>query len=156
MDLLVKLYDLPALQTSLAALQPQNIVIRPAMAYEKFPIVAWVRNSFGEGWASECEIAFAHQPIACHLAVDAGAILGFACYDSTCRGFFGPTGVDPAARRRGIGAALLLSCLHGMRVLGYGYAIIGGVSDDGFYRHVVDALPIAGSTPGIYRDRLQR
>ena len=53
-------------------------------------------------------------------------MLGFACYDTTHKNFFGPTGVDAAKRGQGIGTALLLATLHAMREAGYMYAIIGG------------------------------
>jgi len=33
---------------------------------------------------------------------------------------------------------------------GYAYSIIGGVGPAGFYAEAVGAVPIAGSTPGIY------
>ena len=81
-------------------------------------------------------------------------LAGFACYDATYRNFFGPTGVATDARGRGIGAALLLSCLHAMAGLGYGYAIIGGVGPAAFYEKAVGAVMIEGSKPGIYRDFL--
>ena len=55
---------------------------------------------------------------------------------------------------RGIGRALLLSTLHAMSAAGYAYAIVGGAGDVDFYAQTVGAIEIAGSTPGIYRDRL--
>jgi predicted N-acetyltransferase YhbS len=99
-------------------------------------------------------VAFANRPIACHIAIEQGEMLGFACYDATCRGFFGPLGVADAARRRGIGRALLVSTLHAMSAAGYAYAIVGGAGDVDFYAQTVGAIEIPGSTPGIYRDRL--
>ncbi len=149
-DLLVKLYGLPPAVS--APVGP--VAIRPAMAYEKHVVLGWVRAHFGEGWASECDVAFANRPIACHIAVEQGAMLGFACYDATCRGFFGPLGVADAARRRGIGRALLLSTLHAMSSAGYAYAIIGGTDSADFYAQAAGAIEIPNSTPGIYRDRL--
>jgi hypothetical protein len=123
--------------------------------YEKPKVIAWVRDAFGDGWAAECEVAFGNRPISCFIATDDGQLVGFACYDSTCRDYFGPVGVGADARGRGIGNALLLCCLHAMASLGYAYAIIGGVGDTGFYRKAVGAIEIEGSSPGIYRDRLK-
>ena len=54
-------------------------------------------------------------------------------------------------RKRGIGAALTLACMHGMREMGYGYAIIGAAGPEDFYTRVCGAEPIADSKPGIYR-----
>ncbi|MEX1312903.1 MAG: GNAT family N-acetyltransferase, partial [Desulfotignum sp.] len=66
-----------------------------------------------------------------------------------------PTGVDVENRGTGIGKALLLSCLHAMAARGYAYAVIGGAGPTEFFVKAAGALPIAGSTPGIYRDRLK-
>ena len=82
-DLLVKLYDLPDPTTRLESLRKEGVLIRRAMAYEKHLMAAWVLIRFGEGWASECEVAFARAPIACHMATSGGHILGFACHDAT-------------------------------------------------------------------------
>ena len=81
-------------------------------------------------------------------------MLGFACYDATAKGFFGPTGVLEAARGTGIGSALLMASLHAMRDEGYGYAIIGGVGPAEFYEKICGAVKIDGSSPGIYKGML--
>jgi len=82
--------------------------------------------------------------------------VGFACYEATCRNFFGPELVHPERRQRGIGRALLLSALHAMRAEGYAYAIIGWASSVDFYRRAVGAFEIEGSEPGIYPPLLVR
>lgn len=153
-DLLVKLYELPALEPVLAALRERNIEVRRALAPEKQLVAQWVHQQFSSHWASECEVAFARQPIGCFLAVRDGRCLGFACRDATCRGFFGPTGVESAFRGIGIGTALLLACLHDMAAQGYAYAIIGGAGPIEFYARTVGATLIEGSSPGIYRGLL--
>lgn len=124
------------------------------MAYEKHQVLAWIDQHFGQAWASECDVAFTNKPISCVLATSAGMLQGFACYDSVARGFFGPIGVSDGYRGRGLGHRLLLHCLHDMRMLGYGYAIIGGAADPVFYERAVGALSIPDSSPGLYRDRL--
>lgn len=153
-DLLVKLYQLPSAAPRLQAMARQGITLRRAMAYEKRIVTAWVQSAFGDGWASECEVAFSRSPIACHLATREGAILGFACHDATALGLFGPTGVEETSRGRGVGAALLLASLEAMAEKGYAYSVIGGAGSVGFYAKVCGAVEITGSTPGIYRDRL--
>lgn len=155
-DLLVKLYELPDPSARLETLRRQGVRVRRVMAYEKAPVVSWVRERFGEGWAGECEVAFSRQPIACHIATREGRILGFSCHDATALGLFGPTGVEEAERGRGLGAALLLASLHAMAYRGYAYAVIGGAGSLGFYERVCGAAEIAGSTPGLYADRLAR
>lgn len=154
-DLLVKLYELPDERPRLAGLAENGIIIRRAMAYEKFQVVDWVRAHFGTGWAGECDVAFANAPISCFIATAAGNLAGFACHDSTMKNFFGPLGVAENFRRRGIGTALLLRCLHAMAAAGYAYGVIGDAGDADFYARTVNAAAIPGSSPGVYRDRLK-
>jgi len=154
-DLLVRLYDLPEVLPRISQLRAQGVTIRVARSYEKQRVIAWVRRHFGDPWGDECDAAFGNRPVSCFIATENGAIAGFACYDATCRDFFGPAGVADQARGRGIGSALLLACLHAMAAIGYAYAIIGGAGAVEFYRKVVPAIEIEGSSPGIYRDRLK-
>jgi GNAT superfamily N-acetyltransferase len=149
-DLLVRLYDLPAAGPVVEALAGQGIVVRRAMASERPIVVGWARAQGSAGWAGECEVAFARLPLACFIATSGDGLIGFACYEATCRNFFGPELVEAAWRGRGIGRALLLSALEAMRAEGYAYAIIGWASSIEFYRRAVGAVPIEGSSPGIY------
>jgi GNAT superfamily N-acetyltransferase len=155
-DLLVKLYDLPDPGPQLAALAEKGIVVRRAMASEKKRVVRWTQNRFGDGWAAECDVAFARRPIACMIAVSGDGLAGFACHDSTCRNFFGPIGIDPDFRQKGVGRPLLLATLCAMADAGYAYAIIGGAGPIAFFENCVGAVPIPGSTPGIYRPTIKK
>jgi GNAT superfamily N-acetyltransferase len=154
MDMLVKLYDLPDSRAAYAKLREADVTLRRALAPEKHKVIAWIRKNFSEAWASEAEVAFSRQPVSCFIAIDRRKIVGFACHDATCRNFFGPTGVEPGTRNKGVGAALLFACLEDMRHAGYGYAIIGGVGPAEFYAKTVGAVAIEGSAPGIYRGLL--
>lgn len=153
--MLVRLYDLPADDAIRARLYGQGVIVRRAMAYELRTVTTWVEARFGVGWACECELAFANQPITCVVATQNQSVVGFGCYDATCRNFFGPIGVEEGLRGLGIGSCILLACLEAMRAAGYAYAIIGGVGPQHFYARVAGAIEIPGSTPGIYRDRLR-
>ena len=82
-------------------------------------------------------------------------MVGFAGYECTRRGFFGPTGVIPAAQGKGIGKALLLASLTALREMGYVYAIIGAAGPVDFYQKAVGAIVIPDSEPGIYTDILK-
>jgi ribosomal protein S18 acetylase RimI-like enzyme len=64
--------------------------------------------------------------------------------------------VDPQARGRGVGTALLLAALHDLRGLGYGYGIIGAAGPVDFYVKTVNAIVIPDSSPGVYMDMLAR
>jgi GNAT superfamily N-acetyltransferase len=151
--MLVKLYALPPLAPLAAALARDAVVMRRPLAYEKHLVTTWFGGHFGAGWASECETAFSRLPVACFIATQEDRIAGAACYDCTCRNFFGPIGVAPMWRGRRIGGGLLLACLHAMAAEGYAYAIIGGAGPLAFFSRWAGAVAIEGSTPGIYPER---
>lgn len=150
-DLLVKLYDLKPPRRP----PPEGVSVRRAFAAEKRLIADWVAKRFGERWASECEISFARQPVACFVAVSDFEVLGFATYDATARGFFGPTGVAEEARHKGIGRSLLVATIEDMARQGYAYGIIGSTTSLDFYRNEVGAIEIQDSTPGFYQGMLK-
>lgn len=153
-DLLVRLYDLPALDTT--RLVAAEVTIRRALTPERRLVLSFIETHFGGGWAAESETAFGSHPVMLWIAVQEGRILGFACGDATAKGFFGPTGVLPEARGKGVGEALLFATLHGLREAGYAYAIIGAAGPVEFYRKRLDALEIPGSAPGFYKGLLRQ
>lgn len=153
-DLLVPLYKLPPVAEPVATLRESGIAIRRAHPFDLSRTRRFVAREFTETWADEAEAAFARQPITCYLAIYDKRIIGFSCADATAKGFFGPTGVDPAFRGKGIGNALLLVALHGLRESGYGYGIIGAAGPVEFYVKAVNAIPIPNSWPGVYTDLL--
>jgi hypothetical protein len=153
-DMLVRLYDLPDSAAIYALAASHGVTIRRARAFEKHTVAAFVRANFSEKWVSELEVSISRQPITCYIATRNQEILGFACYDTTLRGFFGPTGVSESARGLGLGKALLFKCLEGLRDLGHAYAIIGGVGPKEFYAKACGAIEIPGSDPGTYTDLL--
>ncbi|MEM1392880.1 MAG: GNAT family N-acetyltransferase [Cyanobacteria bacterium P01_D01_bin.116] len=156
-DMLVKLYTLPSAEAEIIAQDKQNRAIRRAIAPEKTMILAWVEEQFNTRWMSECDVSFKNAPPSCWIAVEDQQIIGFACYECTCKNFFGPIGISEAARGKKVGKALLLACLNDMKVQGYGYAIIGGASEGvaDFYRKTVGATVIEDSSPGIYKGMLR-
>ncbi len=154
-DLLVKLYALPPLAPAEEKLNAAGIRLHRPLALERHLVMGWVTTHFSDRWASEVEMTFSGHPISCFVALDeASRIVGFACYDATFKGFFGPTGVAKEWRGKGAGAALLLRCLHALKEEGYAYAIIGGSGVDEYYQTTVGAIPIAESAPGPYGGRI--
>lgn len=154
-DLLVNLHSQKF--AALAARPPaEGVMIRPALAPEMALIVDWVRAHFSDNWASEVTVAFSRRPVACLVAVSEGQLLGFACYDIVARGFFGPTGVHPDARGRGVGVALLAGALSALKADGYAYAVIGDAGPVDFYAGAVDAMPIPAQDKGVYEGMLRR
>lgn len=155
-DMLVRLYDLPPVRDPLHELSDQGFTIRRPRAYEKGLVLDWVATHFSRGWSSECDTCFSREPVSMHIATFAHEIVGFSCHETTYRNFFGPIGVHDAHRKQGLGRCLLLIGLHAMQDLGYAYAVIGGPTTAvNFYRRAVGAVPIDGSSPGIYVDRLK-
>lgn len=152
MDMLIPLYALPA-----GAMPPPEVTIRKPIAPEHDLITAWVARHFSAGWASEARAALAKQPVSLFVATrgEPAELLGFCAYDATARGFVGPIGVLEAARRSGVGAALLHACLQDMRAVGYGYAVAGAVGAPAFFRRTAQAVDIAGSQTGLYRGMLR-
>ena len=152
-DLLVRLYDLPdpAKDRPVA-----GVMVRRALPPERARVLTWVERTFNERWASECAVALSGHPITTWIAVRDNAIVGFACAEATAKGFFGPTGVAEAERGKGIGVALLLAALRGMREAGYAYAIIGSAGPADFYAKHCGAIEIPDSTPGMYRHQLPK
>lgn len=153
-DMLVRLYDLPDSRELYGKVEAQGVILRRARAFEKHTVADFARTHFSPKWVSEIEVALSRQPVACFIATREKEILGFACYDTTMRGFFGPTGVAESARGTGVGKALLFKSLEALRELGHAYGIIGGVGPREFYAKACGAIEIPGSDPGIYVDIL--
>ena len=155
MDYLVNLSLLapdPALDQRVAK---AGVTIRRALAPEYELVTDWVRSKFSAGWAGETAVSMMRQPPTCFLATREQRLVGFACHESIARGFFGPTGVDEAARGQGIGHALLLASLLDLKTMGYAYAIIGDVGPSEFYERTVGATQIPNSEPGVYAGLLK-
>lgn len=142
MDMLVNLYQLPEYQ------KPDSVTITRVLPPDRIPLLQMVRGSFGDAWTGECETALASQPPACFVAQKEGHIIGFACYDATAKGYFGPIGLVQEERGHGMGKSLLLATLYAMREAGYGYAVIGWCDEHAeFYAASCGAVPIPGSRP---------
>lgn len=150
-DLLVNLLKLPPA----AGLVDHSFLIRRAQPFELTAVREFIQEHFSVAWADEVSVGFANKPVTVYIATLDKNIVGFAAYECTRRGFFGPTGVIEDLRGRGIGKALLLSALCGLREMGYVYGIIGGAGPVQYYEKTVGAIVIADSEPGIYTDLLK-
>ena len=154
-DMLVQLLKLPAHQLLIDELRNQQVIVRRANPWE----LSRVREFAGKWaitWADEAEVAFARQPVSVFIAIAAGEIVGFCCYECTRRNYLGPMGVDESLRGKGVGRALLLASLASLREMGYAYAIIGGVGPIEFYQKACGATVIEGSDRGVYVDMLNK
>jgi predicted N-acetyltransferase YhbS len=155
-DMLVNLLKLPLQEPLLTDLAASGIVIRQAQTFEISKVRDFVEREFSITWADEISVGYSNKPVTVFLAIEDAAVVGFGAYECTRRGFFGPTGVAEAGRGKGIGKALLLACLWGMREMGYVYGIIGGAGPTEFYAAVAGATVIPDSVPGIYTDMIKR
>ena len=149
-DLIVSLQQLPATPEV-----PQDCQIQPAQAWDREVIVDWVRREFGTGWASEVANGLGGHPCRVLIARRGNELLGFACFDVTFPGFFGPTGVSEAARGLGLGKALLVESLHRLKQRGYVYGFIGDAGPVEFYRKAVGAVAVPDELSGGYTEPLQ-
>ncbi len=155
-DMLVHLLKLPRLDPELDHLREGGVVIRRGRPYEIERICKFVADKFAPTWAHEISVGFANKPSSVFIAIRGGELVGFAAYECTCRGFFGPMGVLESERGKNVGRALLVASLHGLRDMGYAYGIIGGVGPAEFYTKAVGAVLIPDSIPGVYGDPLNK
>ena len=153
-DMLVNLLKLPPLEPALLELAGARIVVRRAQPFELTPVRSFIEREFGLSWADEVSVGFANKPVSVFIATSEKEIVGFAAYECTRRSFFGPEGVIENMQGRGVGKALLLACLWGLREMGYVYGIIGRAGPIEFYEKTVGAVVIPDSDPGIYADLL--
>lgn len=151
-DMLVKLYGIPDPADAEARLLQDGVRIKRALAPDLHRIVAFTKTCHYEGFSGEVTAAFAHQPPSCYIATRDKEIIGFACFEVTARGFFGPTAVLEEERGKGVGKALLLRSLASMQEMGYAYAIIGWPSQRAipFYEKCVNAVMIEDASHGVY------
>ena len=150
-DLLVNLLKL----RSLDQLPDEAVNIRRAQPFEITLVREFIEKNFSVAWADEVSVGFANKPVTVVIATRHGRVIGFAGYECTRKAFFGPTGVAESERGSGIGTALLIASMWGLRELGYVYGIIGGAGPVDFYQRAIGAIVIPDSQPGIYTDLLR-
>lgn len=153
-DMIVNIMKLPAMPEL-----PEGVEIKRALSLDKRKILRFIEENFGEGWLGEADVALSCCPSHCVIAVKEEQVVGFACWDATAKGFFGPTGVSEQCRGKGVGKALLLRTLAHMREEGYVYGIIGWVDDARvFYEKTLGATFIPGGDPreSIYGQMIRK
>lgn len=154
-DLLVNLLKLPPLPPLIDEMKAAGVNLRRAQPFELTPVRQFIEQNFSVAWADEVSVGFAHKPVTVYVATREARVIGFAGYECTRQAFFGPTGVAESERGRGVGKALLIAALWGLRELGYVYGIIGHAGPIEFYQETVGAVVIPDSDPGIYEDLLK-
>ncbi len=147
-DMIVPLLALPDTPEIDVRVRNAGVIIRRGRVTESSSVRKFVQERW-ENWTDEVSVAFGHVPVRLFVAMKSGKPVGFACYDSGYLGLFGPTGVDPRWRGKGIGAGLLVRSLEAMREAGYLYAIIGAVGPADFYTKVVGAYSLPADWPNF-------
>ena len=153
--MLVNLLRLPPVDSALEEVRGRGLLVRRARPWELSRVREFVGENFSRAWADEVAVGLVRQPVTVFVALREGRLVGFAAYECTRKDFFGPAGVVEAERGRGLGRALLLAALRGLRELGYAYAVVGGVGPAEFYERSVGARLIPDSSPGVYADPLR-
>jgi len=153
--MLVNLLKLLPLEPLLDELKEADVNIRRAQPFEIASVREFIEKDFSVAWGDEISVGFANKPVTVFVATSDGRVVGFAGYECTRKAFFGPTGVAEDQRGRGVGKALLIASLWGLRELGYVYGIIGSAGPVEFYQETVGAIVISDSEPGIYVDLLK-
>jgi GNAT superfamily N-acetyltransferase len=136
-------------------MEKAGVLIRRAQPFEITLVRSFVEEHFSVAWADEISVGFANKPVSIYIAVLEKQIVGFAAYECTRKTFFGPTGVAELLRGLGVGRALMIASLWGLKELGYVYGIIGGAGPIDFYEKAVGAIVIPGSDHGIYTNLLK-
>lgn len=154
-DMLVNLLKLAPLEPFLAELRAAGVILRRAQPHEITRVHEFIAENFQAGWADEISVGYSNKPVSVFIAIREKLPIGFAAYECTRRGFFGPMGVRESERGLRVGHALLLASLWGLREMGYAYGIIGGAGPTEFYERTVGATIIPDSAPGIYADPIK-
>jgi GNAT superfamily N-acetyltransferase len=110
--------------------------LKPVPAVDRERVLRFIEKTFGSIWRFEA--AKGAQIFA--VEVD-GQIGGFSTHDANNKGlgFFGPTGVAPAYRGRGLGRQLVLASLADLRRLGYDRVVIPWTDATEYYRKTCGA-----------------
>jgi len=110
--------------------------VRRVEAADRAEVTRFIEQDFGRIWAFETQSALRSDSPTVFIAEINGRIAGFSAHDANNRklGFFGPTGVHPPDRGKGLGRALLLASLRDLRDLGFQHAVIPWTDALEFYR----------------------
>ena len=125
--------------TSYRQAAPEGVDVRRALEpLDADAVLAFCASSF-PAWVPEVARGLEHG--CCHVATDvaSGGVLGFAAHSVNRAGWFGPTGVDPAARGRGVGGALLAACCRDLQIAEYAECEISWIGPIAFYAKAAGA-----------------
>ncbi|MEM1809545.1 MAG: GNAT family N-acetyltransferase [Thermofilaceae archaeon] len=125
-------------------LKQQEFILREATTQDQDRLYEWIERFFSPFWRIEAELAMRSEEGGVLIAEKGGVIAGFSVYGALRPDFFGPIGVDPGVRGRGLGTVLLFRSLERMREEGVRVATIPWTLHLTFYAQV----------PGVTKIRL--
>ena len=152
-DLLAKLYEINDDPAIMQRMTDQGVQIKQVMPMNTTKVYNFIKDNFAATWADECLPSILNGD--CFVAVKDRELLGFFAIDTPAKGFTGPIGVLPSARRMGISRALGLVGMKAMRAKGYRYAVSGRVHPwfQTVEKSIVGVVPIPNSK-GSYSDMI--
>lgn len=128
-------------EKELERLKKEGFIIRRAEecdwdGIEKFLAANW------KCWIDEVRTSFDNKPKTLYICIHKGEVVGFSGYEGNNRGmgWFGPMGVLPVTRGKGIGAIVCLLCLQDIALMGHRRSIIPWVGPVRFYDKVCGAV----------------
>ena len=152
-DLLLKLYEINDDPKIMERIAQHGIEIKRVMPMNTSKVYDFIKDNFAKAWADESLPSIYNGD--CYVAVKDRELLGFFAIDTPAKGFTGPVGVLPSARRMGISRALGLVGIKAMKNKGYKYAVSGRVHPwfVAVEKSLVGLIPIPKSA-GSYHDML--
>jgi len=102
----------------------EGFVFRKAEKQESSKIAKWVNERFSAAWMTEAKMGLEREGAGVWIAEKNGEIYGFSVYGALRPNWFGPIGVDPKARGKGLGTVLLYKSLFSLWEEGHRYIII--------------------------------
>lgn len=116
-----------------AKLSSEGIAFDSFKPEHTLPLLDHLRECFPGDWQRHLRESMVRKTMGffergeIYVATHDGKCLGFCQHENER---FGPFGVDDRERGRGLGAVLLLKCLHGMKALGIHNAWFASTTDD--------------------------
>lgn len=125
-----------------AQLRADGVTVRRLARADEAAYTRYLGERWSEGWQYEGLHALrsGQEPIPAHVALAGEEIIGFAAYDVTRPGWFGPIGTNAERRGRRVGTALLHACLHDWQRQGRRHCQIAGIGPLYFYVDACDAV----------------
>lgn len=137
-----------------APLRAAGVTVRRLERADEAAYTRYLGERWIEGWQYEGLYALrsGQEPISAHVALAGDEMIGFAAYDVTRPGWFGPIGTNAERRGQRIGTALLHACLYDWQQQGRRQGQIAGIGPLYFYVDACDA--VVERTFQMYEKRL--